>query len=102
MGVAGVKGGLESLVPHTGHGHLTLEVATGHGLNPDGSTHLPNTSSTNDEAALSGWCTGWTCIRLRLNGTEDVAIAKAAAQSMTSLVFELSAYNGVEVNGTYG
>ena len=82
--------GFETLVPHSGHGHFTLEVATSHGLNPDGSTHLPNTTSTNEEAALSGWCTGWASIRLKLNGMEDVAMAVAAARSMATVTFDMS------------
>ena len=96
MGSPGSGAGFEALVPHSGHGHFTLEVATSHGLNPDGSTHLPNTSSTNEEAALSGWCSGWASIRLKLNGVEDVAMAVAAAQSMSmaTITFHMSAGNG--------
>ena len=48
---------VRALAPHSGHGHLTVEVATGHGLNPDGSAHLPNVASSKDEPALVGWCT---------------------------------------------
>ena len=79
-GAGGEEEGLAALVPHSGHGYLTLEVATGHGLNPDGSSHLPNTNSNNEEVALAGWCCGWACIRLKLNGTQDVAVAMAEGQ----------------------